>query len=81
MCRAPNVCLLEDVTGLYDRLCCRGVETQGQPWKAVDVDESMWCLEDDVEEAGETLKTLMISLIRPPPTESEITWKKGNSQL
>ena len=58
-------------------MCCRGVESEGQPWEAVDVHESMWCLEDDVDEAGETLKTLMISLIRPPPTDGEITWKKG----
>lgn len=64
-----------------DRLGCRGGEKEGQPWEAVDVDESMWCLEDDVDEAQETVKTLMISLIRPPPTEREISWKKGSPQL
>lgn len=38
----------------------------------------MWCLEDDVSPAGEALKTLMITLVRPSPTESENTWKKGD---
>lgn len=61
----------------YVPCTCRGDEDRGQPWEAVDADESMWCLEDDEDEAGNPIKSLMISLVRPAPTESEITWKKG----
>lgn len=50
---------------------------RGGIWRAVDTEESMWCLEDDQDEHGEDVKTLMISLVRPPLTETEITWKKG----
>lgn len=50
---------------------------RGGGWHAVDTEESMWCLEDDQDEHGEDVKTLMISLVRPPLTETEITWKKG----
>jgi hypothetical protein len=52
---------------------------RGDGWRAVDTEESMWCLEEDEDEHGEALKTLMISLVRPPLTDTELTWKKGKS--
>ncbi len=62
---------------LYEGLLYRQELEKGKPWQAVDTEESMWCLEDDLDESDENVKTLMISLVQPPLTEDEITWKKG----
>ena len=37
----------------------------------------MWSLDSGEEPDGEVIKTLMISLVKPPLTETEITWKRG----
>jgi len=43
-----------------------------EKYHVVDVDESMWCLDEE-----ESSKCLLINLVKPPLTESEIRWKKG----
>lgn len=59
-------------------------------YAVVDVDESMWILDDDDganggEERGiataRSAKTLMITLVKPPLTQDEIMWKKGKQTL
>ena len=47
----------------------------------MDVEESVWCLDGDEDSKGQACKTLMISLVRPPLTETEITWKKGGASV
>lgn len=54
---------------------CR--EQHGQN-KSVDVDESMWSLDEDWDGSTDATHSLMISLARPAITAEEITWKKGN---
>ena len=57
-------------------------EDKSADWQAIDPAESMWCLDDAAEdEEGEPAKSLMITLARPAPTESEVTWKKGLSLM
>lgn len=46
-------------------------------YRVVDVEESMWSLDEDTNEAGEDCKCLLVNLVKPPRTESEIKWKKG----
>ncbi|KDD72615.1 hypothetical protein H632_c3121p1, partial [Helicosporidium sp. ATCC 50920] len=41
--------------------------------------ECLWSL-DEEEINGEDVKILMITLVRPPPSEEEVTWKKGQRQ-
>lgn len=49
-------------------------------WQAIDPTESAWCLHDgDADEGGEPVKSLVITLARPPPTESEVMWKRGQA--
>ena len=45
-------------------------------YEVVDLQESMWCLDEDEDEGGETCKCLLVNLVKPPLTESEIMWKK-----
>lgn len=43
----------------------------------VDVEESMWSLDEEEGQDGEDCKVLMITLVKPPLTEDEVMWKKG----
>ena len=61
------------VSGLNRQESGRG----NQAWEAVDVEESMWSLDADEDVQGEAIKALMVSLVKPPLTETEVTWKKG----
>ncbi|KAK9810351.1 hypothetical protein WJX72_009272 [[Myrmecia] bisecta] len=45
--------------------------------QVIDPTESMWSLDEEEDAAGEAIKTLMVSLVKPPLTEDEIMWKKG----
>lgn len=44
------------------------------------VQDSSWCLEEDINCDSESCKLLTVTLVRPLPTEEEITWKKGRRQ-
>jgi hypothetical protein len=46
-------------------------------YAVVDVAESMWSLDDDDDAHGQPCKQLMINLVKPPLSEDEIMWKKG----
>ena len=60
----------------------RSDEDKSGDWQAIDAAESVWCLDEAAEDReGEPAKSLMITLARPAPTESEITWKKGLSLI
>lgn len=48
--------------------------------QVVDVEESMWALDEDWDGSTDATRSLMISLARPAPTPEEITWKKGDDQ-
>ncbi|KAL3154051.1 hypothetical protein ABBQ32_013597 [Trebouxia sp. C0010 RCD-2024] len=48
--------------------------------QVVDVEESMWALDEDWDGSTDATRSLMISLARPAPTPEEITWKKGQRQ-
>ncbi len=57
---------------------CRQELERGAKWQAIEPAESAWCLQDgEKDERGEPAKSLMITLARPPVTESEIQYKKG----
>lgn len=45
--------------------------------QAIDPDESMWSMDDDVSQHGDDMKVLLVHLMRPPLTESEMTYKRG----
>ena len=55
----------------------RQEEGRGGTWEAVDLEESMWSLDSSEDVDGEAIRTLMISLVKPPLTETEVTWKRG----
>lgn len=44
----------------------------------VDPHESSWCLDAEDGSGGKEVKVLSITLVKPPLTEDEIMWKKGN---
>ena len=46
-------------------------------FEAVDTVESMWSLEDTKDRTGRKYKTLFINLVKPEPSDDEVTWKKG----
>ncbi|KAL3140047.1 hypothetical protein ABBQ38_004327 [Trebouxia sp. C0009 RCD-2024] len=48
--------------------------------QVVDVEESMWALDEDWDGSTDATRSLMISLARPAPTLEEITWKQGQRQ-
>ncbi len=54
----------------------RAPETYG----VVDVEQSMWSLDDDTNEEGEDCKCVLVNLVKPPLTESELVWKKKKRQ-
>jgi len=51
-----------------------------QDYRVIDVEECSWALEDDVGAGGERCRLLTVTLARPPPTDEEVTWKKGKRQ-
>ena len=48
--------------------------------QVVDVEESMWALDEDWDGSTDAPRSLMISLARPALTAEEITWKHGEEQ-
>lgn len=58
----------------------RDEESRRRDYKIVDVEECCWSLEEDTDANGEDCKLLTVTLARPPLTEDEITWKKGQRQ-
>ncbi len=49
----------------------------GDHKSSVDVEESMWALDEDLDNSNDASHSLMISLARPAITTEETTWKKG----
>lgn len=45
--------------------------------QVVDVEESMWALDEDWDGSTDATRSLMVSLARPTLTAEEVTWKKG----
>ena len=57
----------------------REEEQRAGGWQAVDPAESAWSLdEEDAGPSGARRRLLLVSLAKPPLTETEITWKKGS---
>ncbi len=56
---------------------CREEEKKNKEYQVVDVHESMWSLDEEDDASGQPCKVLMVSLVRPPPTEDEIMFRKG----
>ena len=57
--------------------CAPREEEQRGGWQAVDAAESAWSLDDPDGPPGARRRLLLISLAKPPLTETEVTWKKG----
>lgn len=55
-------------------------ETKREDYRVIAAEECSWSLEEDTDGAGERCKLLTVTLVRPPPTEEEVTWKKGRRQ-
>ena len=43
----------------------------------MDVEESLWSLDEEDDAQGRPAKMLMITLVKPPLSEDEVLWKKG----
>ena len=43
----------------------------------MDTLESLWCLDEDRNAAGQRVQQLMVTLVKPPLTSDEVRWKKG----
>ena len=57
--------------------CVPREEEQRGAWQAVDAAESAWSLDEPDGPPGMRRRLLLISLAKPPLTETEVTWKKG----
>lgn len=57
--------------------CAPREEEQRGGWQAVDAAESAWSLDEPDGPPGARRRLLLISLAKPPLTETEVTWKKG----
>eukprot|EP00887_Chlorella_sp_A99_P002814 scaffold6.g2814.t1 len=55
-------------------------EARRRDYAVVDPLQCMWSLDEDCDAAGERCKVLMITLVKPPLSEEEVTWKKGRRQ-
>ena len=55
----------------------RDEEGKRKDYAFVDVEESLWSLDDEEDASGQAIKLLMITLVKPPLSEDEIMWKKG----
>lgn len=60
-------------------LVCREVESRTPDYSVVDVEESLWSLDEEDDAEGQAIKMLMITLVKPPLSEDEVKWKKGDS--
>jgi hypothetical protein len=60
-------------------LVCREKDPKRSQHPVVDREESTWLLDDDSPGGGTDIKTLMITLAKPPLTQDEITWKRGRA--
>ena len=60
--------------------CAPREEEQRGAWQAVGAAESAWSLDDPDGLPGARRRLLLISLAKPPLTETEVTWKKGARQ-
>lgn len=58
-------------------VCCACSEQTGHHNSSVDVEESMWVLDEDLDGSNDVYHSLMINLVRPAVTPEEVTWKKG----
>ena len=67
----------------YEVLVCEGravareEEGRRKDYAVVDVEESLWSLDDEEDAQGQAIKLLMITLVKPPLSEDEVMWKKG----
>ena len=61
-------------------LVCREVESRTPDYSVVDVEESLWSLDEEDDAEGQAIKMLMITLVKPPLSEDEVKWKKGDSK-
>jgi hypothetical protein len=55
----------------------REEEQRAGGWQAVDPGESAWSLDEADGPPGARRRLLLVSLARPPLTDTEVTWKKG----
>jgi len=55
----------------------RDEEGKRKDYAVVDVEESLWSLDDEEVAGGQAIKLLMITLVKPPLSEDEVMWKKG----
>ena len=55
-------------------------EQRQDDYRVVNVEDSSWYLEDDVDANGQKCKILCITLVRPELTMDEVKWKKGIRQ-
>lgn len=55
-------------------------EARRRDYRVVEVEECCWSLEEDTDVNGEKCKLLVLTLVRPPPTEEEVQFKKGRRQ-
>lgn len=56
---------------------CACSEQPGHHNSSIDVEESMWVLDEDLNGSNDVYHSLMINLVRPAITPEEVTWKKG----
>lgn len=75
--KAVNVCHPE----AGHSATCRPADGTQAEAAAVNADYSTWSLDEEVSASGERSKVLSILLARPPLTEDEIKWKKGERLL
>ena len=55
----------------------RDEEGKRKDYAVIDVEESLWSLDDEEDASGQAIKLLMVTLVKPPLSEDEIMWKKG----
>lgn len=47
-------------------------------YAVVDASQSMWCMdEDECERTGEQVMQVMVNLVKPPPSEDDVRWRRG----
>lgn len=48
--------------------------------QAIDVSACDWTLEDDTNQEGDRCKVLTLSLIKPPVSQEDLLFKKGEAR-
>ncbi len=61
-------------------MVCSEEEARQRAYRVVVVPECVWSLDEEDDVGGEPVKMLMLTLVKPPLTEEEIKWKKGEGQ-